>query len=133
MKPRRTSLIIFSLLILLLASCQREVSRGDSIPSKVKDYIDSLDSLTAPMTELVPQAVTAVTIIQTNAKEDGTVGKTCDAIELVEPKVKQQLELRLSGEVAGDTSTIESLQAMLKQIDKIKDRLGCENLPKLIR
>jgi hypothetical protein len=133
MNMRRTSLILFSFLILLLAGCQGDLSRQDPLPAKAKDYIDNLDALSAPMTEFVPQAVNAVTIIQANAQEDDTVGKTCDAIVLVEPKLKQQLELRLSGDVASDTSTIESLQAMLEQIEKIKEKLDCESLPKLIR
>jgi len=78
------------------------------------------------MTEWVPQMVVAAIILDNKVQENRTVGEVCDAIEVIEPKIQNQLTLRTSDDGTGNLSTIEAMQEMLDQLREINQSLNCE-------
>ena len=121
---------ILIVLVWLIAGCQGRLSRDDPLPSKVADKIENLESITAPMTEWVPQMVVAVTILDSKVQKNATIGEVCDAIAVFEPKIQNQQTIRTSDEGIGDPSTVEAIQEMLDQLREINQSLGCETIAK---
>ena len=124
---RRFSIIL--VLVISLVGCRgQQLSREDPVPSKIENKINDLEEITTPMSEYVPEMVVANAILKHNAQDNGTVGKVCDAIDLVEPNIQEQLTLRTSATGHNDTSTVEVIQEMLNQFGEMRQILGCESL-----
>ncbi len=111
-----------------MTGCKGPLSREDPLPSQIVNQIDNLESITAPLTEYVPQLVLAVSILKYNTHDNGTVGKVCDAIDLVEPNIQEQLTLRTSEPGTYDSSTTGAIQNVLEQFSEISQTLNCEFL-----
>ncbi len=113
--------------LFIAAGCTGSYAASDPIPAKIGRRISDLERRNAQLAEFVPAMVIAVTVLDYQVTEKGSVGEFCQRIEIARPGIEKQKSARLANPDS-DPQVSQAIEHMLSEFSAIRQELGCDQL-----